>query len=280
MRVSVASLRLSIPRYHIDYWRKTGLLSPKAELGFQDLRRMQLIWACRKGSLGLRRIRRLFGGQDLPDLHPETSAFGLAFRIEGELFADPEANQYVLIAAPVEAARSTGKVIAFEAKRRPESGNPHIQALEEAYAAALASDDRRTLIKILEQILKLEPSHPGALIEKGNLAFDDGKLERAVTFYEKAAKLNPDCTEAFYNCANAYFKQGKYAPAIRYFQACIRLEPEFPESHFNLGVLYLKLGHAEQAGVCFREYLELDPDSDWGEQARGFLEEIELSRQR
>ena len=242
---------------------------------------MQLIWACRKGSLGLRRIRRLFGGQDLPDLHPETSEFGLAFRIEGELFSDPEASQYALIPAlPESPVRSAGKVIAFAAKKTSKGQSAHIQTLKKTYTTALASDDRHTLIKILEQILKVEPAHPGALIEKGNLAFDDGKLERAVTFYEKAAKLNPDCTEAFYNCANAYFKQGKYAPAIRYFQACIRLEPEFPESHFNLGVLYLKLGHAEQAGVCFREYLELDPDSDWGEQARGFLEEIELSRQR
>lgn len=276
MRVSVASLRLSIPRYHIDYWRKTGLLKPGGELGFQDLRRMQLIWACRKGSLNLRRIRRLFGGQELPDLKPELGAFGIAFRIDGELFSDPEAGQYALVPG-IESG--TGKVVAFKRKEVSNEG-PAIAALEEAYAAALASDDRRTLMKILEQILKVNPRHPGALIEKGNLAFDDGKLERAVSFYEKAAQLNPDCTEAFYNCANAYFKQGKYAPAIRYFQQCIRLEPEFPESHFNLGVLYLKLGHAEQGAVCFQEYLVLDPDSDWAEQARGFLEEIELSRQR
>jgi tetratricopeptide (TPR) repeat protein len=279
MRVSVASLRLSIPRYHIDYWRKTGLLSAGGELGFQDLRRMQLIWACRKGSLNLQRIRRLFGGAELPDLKPESGEFGLAFRIDGELFCDPEASQYALVPRPAEAEGAAGKVIAFKKKEAPDS-SPAISALEEAYAAALASDDRRTLMKILEQILKINPKHPGALIEKGNLAFDDGKLERAVSFYEKAAQLNPDCTEAFYNCANAYFKQGKYAPAIRYFQQCIRLEPEFPESHFNLGVLYLKLGHAEQAAACFQEYLVLDPDSDWGEQARGFLEEIELSRQR
>ena len=276
MRVSVASLRLSIPRYHIDYWRKTGLLSPGGELGFQDLRRMQLIWACRKGSLNLRRIRRLFGTADLPDLRPESGEFGIAFRIDGELFADPEASQYALVAAPMPGA---GKVLTFK-KKEPVDASPVITGLEEAYAGALARDDRRALVKILEKILKIDPKHPGALIEKGNLAFDDGKLERAVSFYEKAAQLNPDCTEAFYNCANAYFKQGKYAPAIRYFQQCIRLEPEFPESHFNLGVLYLKLGHAEQASVCFHEYLALDPDSDWGEQARGFLEEIELSRQR
>lgn len=275
MRVSVASLRLAIPRYHIDYWRKTGLLSRSQELDFRDLRRMQLLWACRQG-VGLRKIRRLLGDKDVLDLKPESSEFGLVFRIEGEVFADPDGSQYAL-----SGLEPSGQVVRFpDAKRKEANRSSLIAELEEAYAACLASDDRKALNKILDKILAVESSHPGALIEKGNLAFDDGKLERAVSFYEKAAELNPGCTEAFYNCANAYFKQGKYAPAIRYFQQCIRLEPGFPESHFNLGVLYMKLGHAEQARVCFEEYLELDPDSDWGEQARGFLDEIELSRQR
>jgi len=274
MRVSVAAVKLSIPRYHIDYWRKTGLLPHSAELGFGDLRKIQFIWECRNRRIGLRRIRRLMGKPDLlSSVSLAPTDFGVCFRVDGFLFSEPESGQLALV--PDFHRDQENKIIPFKAAEQ----NPTIRELEEAYADALATDDRARLQKVLRAILKINPDHPGALIERGNLAFDEGRWNRALAYYEAAVKRNPDCVEALYNTANAYFKQGKYAPAIRYFQDCIRLDPDFPESHFNLAVLYLKLGHLHPARAYFNAYLELDPDSEWAEQARQFIEDMQMSEE-
>ncbi|MCE9596337.1 MAG: tetratricopeptide repeat protein [Spirochaetia bacterium] len=278
MRVSVAAIKLSIPRYHIDYWRRTGLLPGEAELGFFDLRRIQFIWECRNRRIGLRRIRRMMRSPDLmTNLSLASTDFGVCFRVDGVMYSEPELGQLALI--PYDTDQTQGeeqtRILALKKKAEPED---RIKVLEEAYAEALATDDKKRLLRVLAEILKLQPAHPGALIERGNLAFDEGRWNRALAFYEEAAKKNPDCVEAVYNTANAYFKQGKYAPAIRYFQESIRLDPDFPESHFNLAVLYLKLGHGDPARAYFEAYLELDPDSEWSEQARQFIVDIDQQK--
>ncbi|MBI3394252.1 MAG: tetratricopeptide repeat protein [Spirochaetia bacterium] len=79
-----------------------------------------------------------------------------------------------------------------------------------------------------------DPGHVGARIEAGNIAFEEGRLDEAITHYEKALEKDPDCVEAIYNAANIYFKQKKYAVAIRWFHRCIELDSEFPESYYNL----------------------------------------------
>lgn len=273
MRVSVAAVKLSIPRYHIDYWRRTGLLPEETELEFSDLRRIQFIWECRNRRVGLGRIRRMMRSPDLmATLSLAPSEFGVCFRVDGEIYSDPEVGQ---LALPYQSDQDKPRVLALKKKAQPED---KIRTLEEAYAEALATDDKKRLVRVLAEILKLQPGHPGALIERGNLAFDDGRWNRALAFYEEAARKNPDCVEAVYNTANAYFKQGKFAPAIRYFQESIRLDPDFPESHFNLAILYLKLGHGDPARAYFIAYLELDPDSEWSEQARQFITDIDQQK--
>ncbi len=276
MRVSAAALRLSIPRHYIDYWRKTGLLSENSDLSFADLRRVQLIWDCKQADLGLRRIRKLLGPpESVPAVSGvESTEFGKVFRLGGESFSDPELGQYALIPDAVLAPDvSSPRILSFP-RKTASSEQQEIRRLEEEYADALAASDRRRQARAIALILKKNPYHSGALIEKGNQAFDQGRWNRAVYFYELAATHNPDCVEALYNTANAYFKQGKYAPAIRYFQDCIDRDPDFPESHFNLAILYMKLGQAGPARAYFDAYLELDPDSEWGELARQFLEDL------
>lgn len=275
MRVSVAAVKLSIPRYHIDYWRRTGLLPGEADLAFSDLRRIQFIWDCRNRRIPLSRIRRMMRHPDLmPTLALASTDFGVCFRVDGTMYADPELGQLALIPAKPQAEEAP-RVVELKKKTPPED---RIKVLEEAYAEALATDDKKRLLRVLAEILKIQPGHPGALIERGNLAFDEGRWNRALAFYEEAARKNPDCVEAVYNTANAYFKQGKYAPAIRYFQESIRLDPDFPESHFNLAILYLKLGHGDPARAYFEAYLELDSESEWSEQARQFIADIDQQK--
>ena len=270
MRVSATALKLAIPRHYIDYWRKAGLLSKNTDLSFTDLRRIQLIWDCTRGSVSLRRIRRILGpAESIPAIAVEHTPSGVFFYQGGETYADPE-GQYPLF--PVE--REVPRILSFP-KKVQKKEDEEIRKLEAEYADALAMSDRRRQVRAISMILQLNPYHSGALIEKGNQAFDQGRWNRAVYFYELAATRNPDCVEALYNTANAYFKQGKYAPAIRYFQDCIDLDPDFPESHFNLAILYMKLGQPGPARAYFEAYLDLDPDSEWGELARQFLEDIQ-----
>ncbi|MBI3394251.1 MAG: MerR family transcriptional regulator [Spirochaetia bacterium] len=58
MRISEAALRFAVPRHHIDYWRRTGLLSTReADLGFDDILKVRLISNLRRRGFTLQRIR-------------------------------------------------------------------------------------------------------------------------------------------------------------------------------------------------------------------------------
>lgn len=290
MRIREAALKLGIPGHHLYYWKRTGLLSPAEDLGFDDLIRARFIYACRQRGLSLQQIRRsveqyverqsagargdwssaltLYG----PDLLLERSPEALLDTVTGQMYL------------PYGAGEAAARVVPFQAKvgAPPVEDAGPLRELERAYLAELESGDFRRISKALEAILKRKPDHVAALIEFGNLCFEFKKNAEALKYYEAALELDPDCVEGLYNAANIHFKEERYAAAIRYFQRCIELDPEFPEAYYNIGLLYFKLRYFESAIGCLKTYIQLDPESHWSDQARQYMDDMQslLERER
>lgn len=71
-------------------------------------------------------------------------------------------------------------------------------------------------------------------IEEGNLAYDQGAYDSAVTLYSQVVNANYQSDQLFYNLGNAYFKSNQLAPAIYYYEKALKINPADPDVAFNL----------------------------------------------
>ncbi|MCR9144901.1 MAG: tetratricopeptide repeat protein [bacterium] len=309
MRISEAALKLQVPRYYIDYWRKTGLLGSGGNLDFQDLLKIRFLASCRRQGVSLQHMRRLIReceASSVSDWYNQLIVYdnleGVLLSRDGAGLAHPDTGQMFFSYGETGEATSTaggpGPVVDLEERLKsgqhssggaePDQetvgkwtggrGDPGMAVLEEDYLKLLASGDFRKISRVLEEIIRVQPDHVAALIEFGNLCYEHEKLDEALRYYDRAVEIQPDCVEALYNVANIHFKAKRYAVAIRNFQQCIELDPDFPEAYYNLGLLYYALRYFDQAIDCMVGYADLDPDSVWADQARQLIEDMESRR--
>ena len=100
----------------------------------------------------------------------------------------------------------------------------------------------------------LEAKLPETYNNIGNIHFDQGHPERAISFYRQALAAKPDYPEACNNLGAALRKLGRRDESAEAFLAAIRLMPEYADAHVNLGDLLIEgdrvdeaAGHYEQA---------------------------------
>jgi len=69
-----------------------------------------------------------------------------------------------------------------------------------------------------EQLLSIDPKRTDALVNMGNILFDNGQLDQAIKCFRKAADINPKAgrknNRALINLANTYRRQGEDEKAI------------------------------------------------------------------
>lgn len=123
--------------------------------------------------------------------------------------------------------------------------------------------------------LSIEPTHPGALLNLGNLVYARGKLRPACELYRAATRAAPDYPQAWYNLANVLDDLGHPDAAARAYETAIELQPDYADAHFNLALLWEKNGQRTRARTHWQAYLALDPDHPSAAIARRFLESDE-----
>ena len=75
-----------------------------------------------------------------------------------------------------------------------------------------------------------------SLIDKGNLAYDEGKYDSSITFYSQVVNADFQSATLFYNLGNAYYKNQELAPAIFYYERALKLTPSDPDIKFNINM--------------------------------------------
>ncbi len=95
--------------------------------------------------------------------------------------------------------------------------------------------------------------------ELGNLLFQRGQINEAITLLQKAVMLRPDSAEAHNNLGNALLEKGQTDEAMSQYQEAIRLEPDFPDPHNNLGIVLGRKGQSDEGIRQYQEALRLEP---------------------
>ncbi len=279
MDIREAAVKLGITRYQIRYWIRTGLIEgQEGRLSFTDLKKIRFLKNCLNHGVSVRTLRQSIRSLSLS--HPDREWYsylepdsGLLYIKESGLRLEPVSGQLLFgYSDPPE----SGSVLNFD--KAGWSDSSRLTVKETEYLESLSQNDDSLSEKLLLEILKEKPSHRGALIEMGNLRFDQNVYEEALDYYSRALQTDPDCVEALYNMANICFRQKKYAAAIRYFERSLEIDPDFPESYYNLGLLYFTLGYLDRAEFYLTAYTLLDDDSEWKYQAEEFLDKIQDAR--
>lgn len=105
------------------------------------------------------------------------------------------------------------------------------QVLEEHYRGRLAED----------------PTNVDAMVNLGNLLFDQGRYLEAVESYREALALEPSDPKVRTDLGIALLQLGHYQEAVQSFEQAIRDAPDLALAHYNLGVTLAQGGDEARA---------------------------------
>lgn len=114
--------------------------------------------------------------------------------------------------------------------------------------------------------MKAEPDTKNAHVwnELGNVYFNTGAFEEAVTAYSKAIELDDWFAWPYSNLALVYVQKEKYAEAILLYQRSIELFSSDKDKAITwnrLGNVYRRLTDYDNAIACYQRADELDPNN-------------------
>ncbi len=110
---------------------------------------------------------------------------------------------------------------------------------------ALIKGDLQTAGRISEMVIKVDPFHISSLLNMGDIAFDEGRFEDALHYYQEAVKVNPINFDGLLGTSLSYAMLGAYNEAVDNLIVCLRTN--YLEARVTSFLNVLKtLGYLEQ----------------------------------
>jgi len=94
-------------------------------------------------------------------------------------------------------------------------------------------------LKQLEDAVKSDPKNVEALVELGNMQFDQQDYDAAASWYRKAIELKPQEVTVRTDLGTALFYSKHVDEALVELRKSLDLNPTHPQTLFNLGVVLL-----------------------------------------
>lgn len=115
---------------------------------------------------------------------------------------------------------------------------------------------------LYEDILNVEPNHPGALHHLALIEHGNGEMHKAEKLLQKALKAMPNYHQAWNSLGTVLRKMRRHEDALRAFEKAIELKPDYADAITNRGNVMWDLGEYAKAEELYREALEADRTSD------------------
>ncbi len=140
--------------------------------------------------------------------------------------------------------------------------------LPQSGPAQAAFDEARA--KELEALLATDPTNRDALFELGEMNFQAGRYEDAITWFTKLVEVDPANVHALTDIGTANFNLGRPDQAKTYWLKALEVDPNDAQVHYNLGFLYANVEPRDLAAAIaeWEKVIELAPGSRLAETAR------------
>lgn len=122
------------------------------------------------------------------------------------------------------------------------------------YYLAVALHQQSQLDKALAAVdaaLRLRSSYAPALLEKGDLLFQLGRLSESSNAYQSVLAQDPGSTAALYGLAKVKSAQQDFAAAVDFYSKACRAYPAFGAAYYGLALAEKNLGHDVESARDF-----------------------------
>jgi cytochrome c-type biogenesis protein CcmH/NrfG len=116
-------------------------------------------------------------------------------------------------------------------------------------------------VRQLQEELQKNPGNYEALVELGNIQFDQKDFKQAIDLYTKALNVRPDDINLRTDLGTAMFYDNQYDAAIAQFKKSLETNPTQPQALFNIGVVLIHGKNDPQGALQYWEKLvETNPN--------------------
>ncbi|MHB8829006.1 MAG: tetratricopeptide repeat protein [Syntrophales bacterium] len=113
----------------------------------------------------------------------------------------------------------------------------------------------------LRALLMTNPKNLDALIQLGNLYYDQGKHQQAVEWYGKALEIDPRNVNVRTDRGSSYWSLNQPDAAIVEFQKSLQTDPNHPQTLYNIGLVYLQgKNNLAETKKAWQKLREVSPD--------------------
>lgn len=95
--------------------------------------------------------------------------------------------------------------------------------------------------------LEVQPNHPQALYETGDVLLSKGDFKEAERYFLRSLQFEPKMVAAHLALEKIYTQMARYDSSVSALNKAIRLSPADPTPHYRLAAVYRKLGKAAEA---------------------------------
>ena len=156
-----------------------------------------------------------------------------------------------------------------------EASRPRAEEWFEYGCDCEAAGDISEAVRAYRMTIAIEPIHAEAHFNLGNGLREQGRLNDASQHFLLAVQIESRFTQAWYNLADVLETRGEHRQAIACLQRSVAIDPFYADAHFNLARCYEVLTDFTAASHHWRRYLSLDAHSEWANEARASLHQIE-----
>jgi hypothetical protein len=93
----------------------------------------------------------------------------------------------------------------------------------------------------------------------GNMYYDFGKLDNALSYYDKSLRVYPDLIDALKYKGLIYFILERLQKAAACYNLILSLDPEYPELWIDIGIIFFEMGRVNEAKSCYEKAVEINP---------------------
>jgi len=117
--------------------------------------------------------------------------------------------------------------------------HPHAPLAYRVYAGLLRKSRHfSSALQVVDEELRLDPASPDALVLRGMILTELGRIQESDASYRQALTLDPGNAEALNNMAVNRLRSGKFAPALRGFLGAAGSDPALGDLvRRNIGVV-------------------------------------------
>jgi len=110
---------------------------------------------------------------------------------------------------------------------------------------------------LIEELLRMEPDHTGAIMAEGEIHLMCGRVEEALECFNKALSLNDLLAEGYFLRGFLYEMRDRIKDALDEYRKAVLLKMDFVMPHYNLGKLYFRSGDVRSSSREFRNSLKM-----------------------